>query len=126
MCIYCLYVYILFICVYIVYILHVYLVCFNGSIIFASGFQCSILCLECAAFNAVSYAWNVQLSMQYPMLGMCSFQCSILCLECAAFNAVSYAWNVQLSKQYLMLWAVIKVGDCQERILISGSSTEVH
>jgi hypothetical protein len=25
-----------------------------------------------------------------------------------------------------MLWAVNKVGDCQERILISGSSTEVH
>ena len=41
-------------------------------------------------------------------------------------KAVFYAWNVRLSKQYLMLWAVIKVGDCQERILISGSSTEVH
>jgi hypothetical protein len=51
--------------------------------------------------------------MQYPMLWVCS-----VC------NAVSYAWNVRLSKQYLMLWAVIKVGDCQERILISGSSTE--
>jgi hypothetical protein len=53
--------------------------------------------------------------MQYPMLWVCS-----VC------KAVSYAWNVQLSKQYRMLWAVIKVGDCQERILISGSSTEVH
>ena len=41
-------------------------------------------------------------------------------------KAVFYAWNVRLSKRYLMLWAVFKVGDCQERILISGSSTEVH
>ena len=77
-------------CIYRLYI--IYLVCFNESIIFASGFQ-----------------------MQYPMLGVCS-----VC------KAVSYAWNVQLSKQYLMLWAVIKVGDCQVRILISGSITEVH
>ena len=55
------------------------------------------------AFNAVSYAW-----------------------VCSVCKAVSYAWNVRLSKQYIMLWAVIKVGDCQEGILISGSSTEVH
>ena len=56
-----------------------------------------------------------------------AFKCSILCfgsVQCV--KQVSYAWNVQLSKQYLMLWAVIKIGDCQERILISGSSTEVH
>ena len=31
-------------------------------------------------------------------------------------KAVFYAWNVRLSKRYLMLWAVFKVGDCQERI----------
>jgi hypothetical protein len=53
--------------------------------------------------------------MQYPMLWVCS-----VC------TTVSYAWNVQLSKQYIMLWVVIKVRDCQERTLISGSSTEVH
>ena len=59
--------------------------------------------------------FRFRLSMQYSMLWVCS-----VC------KAVSYAWNVRLSKQYIMLWAVNKVGDCQERILISGSSTTVH
>ena len=53
-------------CIYCLYI--IYLVCFNENSIFASGFQCSILCLG-----------SVQCVKQYPMLGICGFQSSILC-----------------------------------------------
>ena len=99
MCIYCLYI--------------IYLVCFNESIIFASGFQCSIICFG-----------SVQCLKQYPMLGMYGFQSSILCFGCRQSRGLSgknLNFRIQYRSSLKNIYSVLLFSEFHMSLISHGS-----
>ena len=99
MCIYCLYI--------------IYLVCFNESIIFASDFQCNILCFG-----------SVQCVKQYHMLGMCSCQAVSYALGCNQNRGLSgknLNFRIQYRSSLKNIYSVLLFSEFHVSVISHGS-----